>query len=404
MQNKLNQRGFGVVGLLIILGLVIIGGGAFWYLQNKSATTANSALQTVTNTERTHTSPSAAPSATIDKNSLITNSLTPTLTGTATGLSEVAIDVLDLSAEPAAGSQYVTHDSAPVINGHWSDTLVSSPKLKYDHTYGIRVYDDPAGVNVKGTLTIGKAQSVSVSVTCELNGQSYPNGTKQSITSSSNGGMPITDPFVCQDGQWLDVFNLSGMSLYTDSNFGFSFWYPSGWKVRQLSGKESSFIDTGAEIAGNAGGGEEGGYELTTATGKNIDIVELNSVGRAIHVGNEYYGYDTYYFDTATHTWMDASTDAANGNPNATTTANVSNNTMGGLHIFSGGARFGASSLVPLSAQNFLLISTSDIGGTLSQNPIVQTILATDPSVATPVSAAQQTATIQAEKDAYAGQ
>ena len=98
-------------------------------------------------------------------------------------------------------------------------------------------------------------------------------------------------------------------------------------------------------------------------------------------------------------------TDASSGNRPALTitAADVSNNTMGGLHIFPGALRFGANSIVPLSASHFLIISTNDSAGNIRQNNLVDTIVATDSSVATPWSAALQTQTIQAEKTAYFG-
>ena len=75
--------------------------------------------------------------------------------------------------------------------------------------------------------------------------------------------------------------------------------------------------------------------------------------------------------------------------------ADVSTNTMGGLHILLG-------SIVPLTAHDFVVVDS--YGTSAPINTVINTIVATDPSVATPVSAAQQEAAIQAEKAAYAGQ
>ena len=83
--------------------------------------------------------------------------------------------------------------------------------------------------------------------------------------------------------------------------------------------------------------------------------------------------------------------------------ADISLNTMGGLHMFHGGTRFG-STVIPLSARNFLYIYSSSQGEYNPEQPLANTILATDISVATPMSAAEQIKIIQAEKDAYAGQ
>jgi len=196
-------------------------------------------------------------------------------------------------------------------------------------------------------------------------------------------------------GQVVGLPSTASMSEYTDTDFGFSFWYPTGWTVE------------GNGVGAAGGPGTHFGDGVVTkwfdvSNGKvRITVQEINSDTRSVHVGNDYYGYNTYYFDTTAHVWMNSSTDAADGAPDSTAPADISVNTMGGLHIFPGGARFGVSSLIPLSARHFLLVTTSDTGGDISQTPLVNTIVATDPSVATPVNAAEQAATIQAEAIAY---
>jgi len=84
---------------------------------------------------------------------------------------------------------------------------------------------------------------------------------------------------------------------------------------------------------------------------------------------------------------------------------------MGGLHIFQGYKRFGLKVIIPLSAHNFLAISSTCSDATDSPcsntnekdkfNKTVKTITATDPSVATPVGGGQQREIIQAEINAY---
>ena len=77
--------------------------------------------------------------------------------------------------------------------------------------------------------------------------------------------------------------------------------------------------------------------------------------------------------------------------------ADVSNNTMGGVHMFAGTSRY-YSTIMPLSAHNFV-VAISPNGTRI--DPLIKTIIATDPSVATPVSKTEQIATIQAEVSAY---
>jgi len=198
-----------------------------------------------------------------------------------------------------------------------------------------------------------------------------------------------------------------GMQQYTDSTFGFMFWYPNTWAVTQkqvTDPTDNGWFQNGTVVK-----------TLSVADPNNavlgVTIQEFQSSSMAItelgHTKNlaSPVGVDQkYYFDPSVHTWMyEGLTDTPNGlRPAGTiTAADVSNNTMGGLHIFAGAKRFGSDSIVPLSATHFLVISTNDVGGYTDQKYLVHTIVATDTSVATPVSINQQTQTVQAEASAY---
>ena len=192
-----------------------------------------------------------------------------------------------------------------------------------------------------------------------------------------------------------------GMTKYTDSDFGFSFWYPSNWVVSIGAPDEyESKFYTGGSISRQI-------FARDPANGRTgVAIDEFTSVDRSITDSNPCGPLDgcpnaaRYFFDVGTHTWMVEAQYA--GSPSVTAAETVSNNTMGGLHIFSGTARFGDDAIVPLSARNFLIFSPGETGGRYRE--LVNTVVATDPSVATPVSAAEQIQAIQAERDAYAGQ
>ena len=54
---QFSKRGFGLLGLLIILGLAIVGGGAFLYMQNKPTSQISAPLQTATTTMLTKVTP-----------------------------------------------------------------------------------------------------------------------------------------------------------------------------------------------------------------------------------------------------------------------------------------------------------------------------------------------------------
>jgi hypothetical protein len=90
-----------------------------------------------------------------------------------------------------------------------------------------------------------------------------------------------------------------------------------------------------------------------------------------------------------------------NGFPPATTTADTSQQTMGGLYMFDGAARFGADTIIPLSATDFVIVS-SDNMNIFDQRFLAKTIVATNPLASTPMGAADQDKIIQSEMTAYA--
>jgi len=195
--------------------------------------------------------------------------------------------------------------------------------------------------------------------------------------------------------------SVPGMSKYTDTDFGFSFWYPTNWTIdvnkNGAANLEDCTLKKSFSVHGNlyANGITVSEYYCPDRS------ITLRGNNGANPVGMDF----KYYFDTATHTWMESDlSDPPNGSPRSTSPANVSINTMGELHIFPGQERFGTNVIIPLSAKNFLYVATNNDPGYISELLFAKTIVATDPSVGTPVSAAEQVAAIQAEKDSYTSQ
>ncbi|MDO8604009.1 MAG: hypothetical protein Q7K40_01185, partial [bacterium] len=99
--------------------------------------------------------------------------------------------------------------------------------------------------------------------------------------------------------------SVPGMSQYTDTDFGFSFWYPSGWTVKQ--------IPTGSTFISYPGGTVSKAFSISppdTSREGPIVVKEFSSPTMSITdpvlgcpMGN---CTDTvrYYFDTLAHTWM----------------------------------------------------------------------------------------------------
>ncbi|HEY4516733.1 MAG TPA: hypothetical protein VJG64_02200 [Candidatus Paceibacterota bacterium] len=204
--------------------------------------------------------------------------------------------------------------------------------------------------------------------------------------------------------------SIPGMSKYTYRDLSFSFWYPSTAQSGYYSSKELSFMPffdnyslaAGLFIKGKVG---EIFFVIQDAPSRSITV----GAGDTLYQSEQEPNLKPvkYYFDTDTHTWMKAYPyGAPSGTSSATTTAYTGDNTMGGLHMFAG-PEYGTW-IVPISAQRFLVIH-SGTSYSKGQNTelgkqayaLAKTILATDPSVATPVSAAEQIKIIQAEKDAY---
>ena len=169
--------------------------------------------------------------------------------------------------------------------------------------------------------------------------------------------------------------SVPGMSEYTDSDFGFSFWYPSTWSVNKIKSGSGSFSP----------------WEITIANpsnnAQNLSILEVTDDSVADASGS-------YYFDAQAGVWMHQM------GGQFLQPADISNNTMGGLHIFPGNG----DSFVPLSASKFLTVSAWNTDSTINWNYLTNTIVATNPNVATPISTNQQIATIGAEETAYGTQ
>lgn len=246
-------------------------------------------------------------------------------------------------------------------------------------------------------------------------------GTYSVQEISVTTGKTFAKTMITVKGTQGDI-SVPGMEKYTDSDFGFSFWYPSGWTVTNLSETGPGMFAGSTDRAGNL----LKGRLVVRGDDVEIDIDKIHSDEKKYNVNPGPCGYCgplTYYFDTSLHSWMKVYPDGPNGAPDATPetvaaakvpkTADISNNTMGGLHIFSTEQKESAA-IVPISARDFLFVEgvtygarcagacAADVKGAAQY--ITRTITATDPSVATPVSPTEQTATIQAEKNAYTGQ
>ncbi len=192
--------------------------------------------------------------------------------------------------------------------------------------------------------------------------------------------------------------SVSGMSEWMggDPEHDFTFWYPSSWKVEGTANGYSSldvFDSNGNKVMTllETGANSVPGSASQNAWNPSIEGYMIAGLANT----------QEYYFDSNTGQWMYG--EFPQMGSVITTPADVSVNTMGGLHILSwpNDTRH-TSLLVPLSATLFVDIEAT--GNNVAITPLVDTIVATDPTIAIPVPTTQQTTTIQAEASAYSGQ
>lgn len=207
------------------------------------------------------------------------------------------------------------------------------------------------------------------------------------------------------------VAGVEGMSKYVDSTFGFSFWYPTGWEVSEVQSKELGY-------------GEGSIVKTLQLTGddQRLTISELTSPTLSIAIPAGACGYCnplTYFFDKNAHQWMQKYPAGQSGGMNYEQNeqsklpklADISKNTMGGLHMFSTRQKESAV-IVPLSAKNFLVIkdlsytekcgsfcASKDVKG--GAEYLARSIIASDKTVGTTVGMAEQLEVIKAVLHAY---
>ncbi len=172
---------------------------------------------------------STQPSATIDQSSLTTGFSTPTITGTATGISQVEIDLKGYSSIIAA-----------VSNGTWSAQL----PIYSAGSYAIQVSNPNTGtVLTTGTLVISGSTGTKGSngLSCTLT----PSGTDLTGTNSSsyavNSGGSVVLTWASQNASW------------TTNNFGGAKEAPSGsMTINDITSSTNNYIVTAYDANGDS--------------------------------------------------------------------------------------------------------------------------------------------------------
>jgi len=233
-------------------------------------------------------------------------------------------------------------------------------------------------------------------------------GIQQTSTQTLAVTQPINQPSTNNPtNSPATKISVAGMKQYTDSSFGFSFWYPETWKIQSTAIKNNYAGGTVQKTLTIA----PPSVTIDPTNGMNGDAItidEFYSPTREITIARDlcspmsgsFVAAHRYYFDTNTHTWM-VEVPAYTGQserdgsqysvPASTKAADVSSNTMGGLHMLGAGC---SGYVIPLSAKNFVVFSFNSRNVGPYYGNIAKTITANDPTVATPVSSDEQIQTI----------
>ena len=183
------------------------------------------------------------------------------------------------------------------------------------------------------------------------------------------------------------------MSEYVDTAYGFSFWYPNDLQVTSSTAPDDGSFPGGITVETLIVGAEEDAGPSIAVVNSPTKSITDEPADHASPISQT-----KYFYDVVSQKWMVAFPQGTDdGSSAATTTADVSSKTMGGLLMLPSGRRFDTT-IIPLSTTRFLVIS--DGGGSSFTRQLAETVSLADTSVTDSV----QGASLQAEAAAYAQQ
>ncbi|MDP3988863.1 MAG: hypothetical protein Q8P93_01360 [bacterium] len=232
----------------------------------------------------------------------------------------------------------------------------------------------------------------------KIQGAKFESGDKLYVVSNDKLETDLFYSFL--QGFKITALTVPGMSKFTDKSFGSSFWYPSTWEVQEETPKDISSYTGGAIIK----------TVRVKSSGGDILVSEFISSGEGI-IDNSNCGpvegcpdAVRYYFDESTNTWMREnireSSDSNDPSSEAYQVDLLYTSSMGGLPILRGNARHANNSIVPITANNFLIVENVQVGNYRIEY-LAETILALDPTIATARSLKNQELIVRKEGVLY---
>jgi hypothetical protein len=183
--------------------------------------------------------------------------------------------------------------------------------------------------------------------------------------------------------------NTYGMSKYDDSNYGFSFWYPSALQITTTATQDNTSFPGGTAVE-NLQIGSMGSTTVFVVNSPTSTITDEPS-DHASPIGQT-----EYFYDKTTQQWMVTFPQGNDngGSSTAITVANISKITMSGLIMLPSGKRFDTT-IIPINTNEFLVIT--DGGGSSFTSELAETVAQANTSVNTSL----QATILQAEAAAY---
>lgn len=182
-----------------------------------------------------------------------------------------------------------------------------------------------------------------------------------------------------------------GMTEYTDPTYAFTFWYPSSVSVTATTTDSTTNFPGGTQVE-RIEVGPPGGTSISVVRSASSTIKDEPN-GHAAPIAQT-----EYFYDISSGHWMVAYPEGSQtGTSSATTTADISKTTVGGLPMLPSGARFDTT-IIPLSTTEFLVIQ--DGGG----SPFTAQLAATVATQGAAVDGAALSNALQAESTAASNQ
>lgn len=180
-----------------------------------------------------------------------------------------------------------------------------------------------------------------------------------------------------------------GMSEYSDPKYGFSFWYPSSLEIQVSATNDAENFPGGIAVETITVGPQGGPVIIVVDSPQSTITDEPN--GHASPIAQT-----KYFYDHVTQKWMVAYPEGAIGTAvsGATTTADISKTTIGGLPMLPSGRRFDTT-IILLSTTRFAVVT--DGGGSSFTPQLAKTIAL----IGTSIDQSAQTNALKSEAGAY---